>query len=166
MLSEKLAKALNDQMTYELHAGYIYIQMASYFHDQNLPGMAKWMELQAQEEAGHAMKFYGYLHSRMAHAEFGQLEKPTPSYSSPIDAFKAAMEHEKSVTSRIYNLLEIAQAEKDHPTVSFLQWFVDEQVEEEANVDEVIQRLEQVGDFRPGLYFLDKELGSRTVTAE
>lgn len=160
MISEKLHKALNDQMTYELNSAYIYMGMAAYFHEENLEGMASWMEAQAQEEVQHAMKFYSYIQERMAVVEWGALDKPANSYGSAVDAFKASLKHEQSVTKRIHELLELAQSEKDHPTVSFLQWFVDEQVEEESSVDAVIQRLEQVGDFRPGLYFLDRELGA------
>jgi ferritin len=161
MLSQKLHKALNDQMTYELNSAYIYMGMAAYFHEENLEGMAGWMEAQAQEEVEHAMKFYSYIQERMAVVEWGALDKPANDYDSPLAAYKKSLEHEQSVTRRIHDLLEMAQAEKDHPTVSFLQWFVDEQVEEESSVDAVIQRLEQVGDFRPGLFFLDRELGQR-----
>lgn len=162
MLSKKLLKALNDQMTYELNSSYIYLGMASYFNEQNLGGMAAWMSKQAQEEWGHGMKFKGYIEERMAQAEFGALDKPSVKYASPLAAFKAALKHEQSVTKRIYNLVDMAQAEKDHATVSFLQWYVDEQVEEESSVDHVIQRLEQIGDFRPGLFFLDGELARRS----
>ncbi|MFH0882335.1 MAG: ferritin [bacterium] len=161
MLSKKMLKALNDQMTYELNSSYIYLGMDSYFTEQNLNGMASWMSKQAQEEWGHGMKFKGYIENRLAQAEFGALDKPAVKYDSPLAAFKAALKHEKTVTKRIHDLVDLAQAEKDHATASFLQWYVDEQVEEESSVDHVIQRLEQIGDFRPGLFFLDGELANR-----
>lgn len=163
MLSDKLHKALNDQMTYELNSAYIYMGMAAYFHEEGLEGMAGWMEAQAQEEVQHAMKFYSYIQERMAVVEWGALDKPANSYDSALAAFEKSLEHEKSVTKRIHDLVDLSQAEKDHATASFLQWFVDEQVEEESSVDAVIQRLEQVGDFKPGLYFLDRELGARSA---
>ncbi len=161
MLSKKMHKALNEQMTFELNSSYIYLGMASYFSQQNLNGMASWMSKQAQEEWAHGMKFKAYVEERLAQAEYGALDKPAVKYDSPLAAFKTALKHEKTVTGRIHKLVDQAQEEKDHATVSFLKWFVDEQVEEESSVDRVIQRLEQIGDFRPGLYFLDSELGNR-----
>lgn len=161
MLSKEMQKALNDQMTFELYSAYVYLAMASYMHDENLEGMASWMEAQAQEEVGHAMKFYHYLIDRRSHAEFGALDKPKPSYSSPLEAFETAFKHEQEVTKRIHNIVKLAQKENDYPTESFLTWFVDEQVEEESTTDEVVQRLRQIGDFQPGLFFYDRELGQR-----
>lgn len=161
MLSDAMYKALNNHMKAEFFAGYLYLSMAAHFEHENLPGMAGWMHKQNQEEVEHAMKFFRYLNDRGAKASLQALEQPTTSWSSPLAAFKDALKHEQMVTGEIYRLLEMAQKEKDHATVHFLQWFVEEQVEEEANVEGVIARLEMAGDSKAALLFMDRELGAR-----
>ncbi|MCB2197901.1 ferritin [bacterium] len=160
MLSKKIQKAFNEQMTFELYSGYIYMSMAAWFRTQNLDGFAAWMENHAREEVTHGMKFYTYLYDRLSSAEFGAIAKPKTTWKSPIEAVKQAFDHEQEVTRRIHELVELAENEKDHASVSFLQWFVDEQVEEEQVVDEIYSRMQLVGDFKPGLFFLDRELAS------
>ena len=153
MLSKKLLKALNDQINLELYSWYLYLSMSSWFKDQNLPGMSNWMMMQAKEEIEHARKIWGYIFD------------PKLSWKSPIDAFKDAFKHEQAVTKSIHKLYELAQKEKDHAAVSFIQWFVDEQVEEEATVDEIITRINNYGDFKGGIFLLDGELAGRTAPA-
>lgn len=162
MLSKKIQKAFNEQMTFELYSGYVYMSMAAWFRTQSLDGFAAWMEANAQEEVTHAMKFYTYLYDRLSSAEFGAIDKPKNSWKSAAEAVKEAFDHEKEVTRRIHELVDLAHKENDHAAHSFLEWFVDEQVEEEKTVDEVYSRMELVGDFKPGLFFLDRELAGKT----
>ena len=165
MLSKKLLKALNDQINLELYSWYLYLSMSSWFKDQNLPGMSNWMMMQAKEEMEHARKIWGYIFDRRQTPVFEQIDKPKLSWKSPIDAFKDAFKHEQAVTKSIHKLYELAQKEKDHAAVSFIQWFVDEQVEEEATVDEIITRINNYGDFKGGIFLLDGELAGRTAPA-
>lgn len=165
MLSKKLQKAFNEQMTFELYSAYVYMAQAAWFHTQNLDGFAGWLEHHAQEEVQHAMKFYNFVNDRLSSAEFGAIDKPQATWKSPADAIKAAFDHEKEVTKRIHALVDLAGKEGDHASESFLQWFVDEQVEEEKIVDELYSRMELVGDFKPGLFFLDRELASGSTAA-
>lgn len=165
MLSEKMEKALNDQINAEMFSSYIYLAMAAYFEDVNFPGMAQWMRLQADEENLHAMKFYDYVIERHGRVTLGAIDQPQAAWDSPLAAFENAFEHERYISGRINDLVTLAIEERDHATNSFLQWFVDEQVEEEASVDAVVQDLKRVADFPAGLFMLDRELGQRTAAA-
>ena len=133
MLSSNMKKALNDQINAELYSAYLYLSMAAYFEDTNLPGMAGWMKAQAQEEVGHAMKFYGYVFDRDSKVELKAIDGPKTKWASPLAAFEDAYKHEQKVTGLIHKLVDLANKEKDHATRSFLNWFVDEQVEEDAS---------------------------------
>ncbi|MCF7936573.1 MAG: ferritin [Synergistales bacterium] len=161
MLSEKLWDALNDQVNAELHSAYVYLSMASWLEDASFQGMAKWMKAQANEEMEHAMKFYGYINDRRSRVELKPIDGPKTSWNSPLEAFEDAFEHEQYISGRIHSLLDIAHEERDYPTQEFLQWFVKEQVEEEASVDEVVQQLKMVQESRNGLFMLDRKLGER-----
>jgi ferritin len=161
MLSEKMLNELNDQINAELHSAYLYLAMAAHFEDVNLPGMVGWMKIQAQEEVGHAMKFYGYVFDRNAKVELKMIEGPQTKWDSPLAAFEAAFEHEQYISGRINKLVDLAVQDNDHATRSFLNWFVDEQVEEEATANDIVQRLKSVGDNKAGLFILDRELGGR-----
>jgi len=163
MLSDKMHAALNDQINAELHSAYIYLSMAAYFEDVNFAGMSGWMKAQAQEEVGHAMKFYGYIFDRGGTVELKAIEGPQTKWDSPLVAFEAAYKHEQYITGRINKLMDMAATDNDHATKSFLNWFVDEQVEEESSVDAIVQRLKVVGDSKPGLFMLDRELGGRSA---
>ncbi len=165
MLSERMVKALNDQINAELHSAYIYLAMSAYFADANFPGFAHWMRLQAQEELGHAMKFYDYIIERRGRVQLTALEAPATSWETPLAAFEDALKHEQYISGRINKLASLALEEHDHATGSFLKWFVDEQVEEEASVDAVVQDLKRVQDYPAGLFMLDRELGQRTPAA-
>ena len=161
MISEKMAAAINDQIKAEFDSAYIYLGMAAYFQDCNLPGMAHWMEKQYHEELEHAERFIEHLYERGARVKIGEIAKPKESYDGPLSVFKESLRHERYVTERIDKLMDQAIEEKDHATSSMLRWFVDEQVEEEANVEAIVRKLKFVGDSHASIYLLDKELGGR-----
>lgn len=161
MLSKKMQKALNDQINAEMASGYIYLSMSNSFELQNLPGMAAWMKAQAGEELGHALKIYGYIHSRNAEPSLAAIAAPQAGWDGPLAAFQDAYKHEQYISGRINKLVELARAEKDYATEVFLNWFVEEQVEEESSALAVVEKLKMIGDHRGGLYMLDRELGSR-----
>jgi ferritin len=166
MLSEKMLNELNDQINAELHSAYLYLAMSAYFEDLNLKGMAGWMKVQATEEVGHAMKFYGYVFDRNAKVELKMIEGPQTKWDSPLAAFQAALEHEQYITGRINKLVELANQDNDYATRSLLNWYVDEQVEEEASANEIVERLKSVSDNKAGLFILDRELGARKSGGE
>lgn len=163
MLSDAMEKALNEQIKWELWSGYLYLSMSSYFADKGLPGFAQWMRNQAAEELFHATKMFDYVIEAGGRATLQTIEAPPATWKSPQDVFEDGLKHEREVTARINNLVDIAQTHKDYATNNFLQWFVGEQVEEEANFGEVLGKVKLVGD-GGGLYMLDKELGARTFT--
>jgi ferritin len=161
MIKERVEKALNEQVNAEIYSAYLYLSMSSYFDSVNLPGFARWMKSQAMEEMVHAMKLYDYVIERGGRMLLGAIEAPPTQWDNPVAAFEATLEHERKVTALINNLVEIALDEKDHATNIFLQWFVSEQVEEEASVDSVLQKLKMIGSQGQGLFMMDRELGSR-----
>jgi len=160
-VSRKVLEAMNEQMNFELYSGYIYLSMASYFESESLRGFAHWMKVQFEEEKGHAMRFYSYLLERGFKPVFESIPRPKESWSSPLDAFEDALEHERKVTSRIWALVDLARSEGDKASERFLDWFVNEQVEEEAGVQLVVDLLKKVEDNVGGLLYLDSELGKR-----
>jgi ferritin len=161
MMTKKMGKALNDQINAELYSAYMYLSMSAYFEAENLPGFAKWMRIQWQEEIMHALKIYDYVNERGDKVVLKSIDEPPSKWKSPLDAFQATYKHEQIVTGRINDLVNMAEAEKDHATNAFLQWFVTEQVEEEKSADEIVQKLKRISDAPGGLYMLDKELGQR-----
>ncbi len=161
MLSAKMQEALNDQVNAELFSSYLYLSMVAYFEDKNLSGFADWMRAQAQEEVMHAMKFFDYIFERGGKAALKAIESPTTEWESPLAAFEAAYGHERYISDRINKLMTLARSENDYPTENFLQWFVAEQVEEEASVDTVVQTLKLAGDNLGALFMLNRELGTR-----
>lgn len=164
MLCKKMEDALNDQVKFELWSAYLYLSMASYFEDMGLMGFANWMKVQEQEEKFHATKFYNYTFERGGRIRLQTLEAPENTWESPLVAFKEVLKHERSVTARINDLMNLAIEEKDHATASYLKWFIDEQVEEEASVQDVINKLKLVEGNPSALYLLDKELATRVFT--
>ena len=152
---------LNKQVNAELYSGYLYLSMASYFEDDDLPGFANWMRVQAQEELEHGMKIYDYIIRRGGSVKLDAIEGPQTEWDSPLAAFEHVLSHEQTVTGLINNLVDIAITEKDHATNNFLQWFVEEQVEEEDNMRTIVEVLENLKDGYTGLYLYDKELGRR-----
>ena len=161
MLSAKMLKALNEQINAEMYSSYLYLGMSAWLKDINLRGAAHWMSEQAKEETGHAMKLYGYVYERLGRVTLAAIDAPPATWKSPLEAFQAAFKHEQKVTGMIGKLVEMAAAEKDHATVGFLQWFIKEQVEEEASSDEVVQMLKAIGDAAPAMFMLDAHLGRR-----
>jgi len=161
MLSKSMLKALNEQVNQELYASYLYLSMSAHFESSNLPGFALWMQVQSKEENGHAMKIYKYIHDRSERVTLETIDKPPSSFKKPLDVMKQALEHEKKVTGMITRLYEMAMKEKDYPTQVMLQWFINEQVEEEKTASDIIELLKQVGDAPAGLIMLDRQLGAR-----
>jgi ferritin len=161
LLAKKLEKALNAQINAEYHSAYLYLAMSAYFENLNLDGCATWMRLQAQEELLHGMKIFDYLVERGGRVVLDPIEAPPPDWTSPLAAFEDAYKHEQKVTGRINDLASMAQAAKDNATNNLMQWFVNEQVEEESAVDDIIQKLKLVGTKGPGLFMLDRELKTR-----
>ncbi len=161
MLSKKMEKALNDQINAEIFSTYLYLSMAAWFHSRKLSGFGRWMEMQAREEWEHSMKFFHYVDERGGRVVLSAVEAPQSEWESPLEAFKAAYEHEKYITGRIHDLVALAREEKDFATENFLQWFVTEQVEEESSTGRVVDQIEMVADSRQGLFMLDRELGAR-----
>lgn len=165
MASEKLLNALNDQYNLELLSGYYYMGMAAYCSDENMNGFAHFMIEQAKEEYFHSMKFYDFIYDMDGRVMTQAMDQPQNEFGSFLEVFQAALDHEKLVTSEIHKLVDLAIEEKSHATVQFLQWFVEEQREEENTMKDVIFKLEGIKDNFQGLYLLDKELGSRPSAA-
>jgi ferritin len=164
MLSKKMETALNKQVHAELYSAYLYLAMSSYFESVNLPGFASWMKIQTQEETAHAMKIYDFVHERGGSVKLAAIEAPPAKWRSPLAAFEAALAHEQKVTGLINSLTTLANQQKDHASGIFLQWFVTEQVEEEATADDIVNKLKLLGKSGHGLFMMDKELGSRSYT--
>lgn len=153
--------ALNEQMREEINSAYIYTAIAADMEAQNWKGVSAWFKAQAKEELGHAMKFYGYINERGEKAIMPALDKPKESWGSILNAYEEALKHEKYISGCIHKLVKLAKEVDDLPTENFLQWFVSEQVEEEAAPDDIIQMLKRVGDSPQMLFMIDRQLGSR-----
>jgi len=164
MFNKKMEKSFNEQINEELYSAYLYLSMVAYFESTNLPGFANWMRVQTQEEIVHAMKFYDYINQRNGRVVLTALADPQIEWKSPMDAFEAAYKHEVHITAKINELVNLAIEEKDHAANMFLQWFVNEQVEEEKNPLDIIQKLKLIKNSSEGLYMLDKELATRVFT--
>ena len=164
MISEQLVNEVNEQIKYEFFSAQLYLAMAAYCASEDLMGFANFFKVQAEEEKFHAMKFFDYLIERGERTRLTALDPPKNDYSSVLDAFKFSYEHELFVTKRIYKLMDIAVDEREHATISFLKWFIDEQVEEESMFSALVKKLERVDNNVSGLYMLDAELAQRTFT--
>ncbi|HRP01159.1 MAG TPA: ferritin [Candidatus Kapabacteria bacterium] len=164
MIKQSVQDAINSQIVREVFSSNLYLSMAAYFASQSLNGFASWMRIQAQEEMTHALKFFDYLLARNANPVIGAIDAPQISWGSPLEAFEDALNHERKVTNWINELVDLAINEKDHATNAMLQWFVNEQVEEEDNTSMIVDKLNLVGNNTQGLFMLDNELGSRTAT--
>jgi ferritin len=160
-LSKKLQDAINDQIKEELASAYIYLSMAAYCESMNLGGFAKWMVAQSLEEQSHAMKFYNYIYDRGGRVVLQALEQPPESFDGPIDVFEKTLAHEQYITSRIHKLYAMAVEENDYASLSILQWFVDEQVEEEKTAGDILEALKTLGEKGQGLFMLDRQLAQR-----
>lgn len=164
MLSDKLMNAINDQINYELYSANVYLAMQSYFASNDLDGFANFFKVQIQEETFHANKFFDYLSQMGGRVIIGSMPAPQSDFESVLHVFKEALAHERTVTQRVYNLMDIATEEREHATISLLKWFIDEQVEEETNFGGIVKRLERMGEDSAALYMLDSELASRVFT--
>ena len=163
MLNQKIQDAFNQQVNAEIYSSYLYFSMANYFESRSLKGMANWMHVQAQEELVHASKFCSFINERGGRVILAPIEGPKTDWGSPLEAFEDALHHEQKVTGLINGLVDLAIAESDHAANTFLQWFVTEQVEEEASVQEIVDNLKLAGDFGGMQFMLDKELGQRSL---
>jgi ferritin len=166
MLTKKVETALNKQINAELYSGYMYLAMSSHFETANLPGFAAWMKAQAGEELGHAMKMFEFVVERRGTVVLDAVDKPPSKWVSPLKTFEAVYEHEQKVTGLINKLADLAAAENDHATGVFLQWFINEQVEEEASADAIVQKLKLAKDSSGALLMLDRELGKRKAGSD
>jgi ferritin len=164
MIDEKVSAALNKQLRSELYSGYLYAAMYSYFESRNLKGFANWMGVQVQEELAHAQKLIEYMLERGGKPEFGSIDAPPTEWESPLAVYEAAYEHERGVTQSINDLVDVALAVRDHATATMLQWYVTEQVEEEASFDQIVQQLGLAGDNGAALLMMDRELAARVFT--
>ena len=161
MIGKMMTDALNIQMNREFFNARLYLSMSAYFESLDMPGAAQWMAAQAQEETGHAMRLYHHLRDRGVRILLAALEAPPTEWASPLAAFEAAYEHECKVSRQFDEHLTVAQAEKDNATIIFLQWFINEQVEEEASVDNIVRKIRMIGDHPGALFMLDRMLGER-----
>jgi ferritin len=161
MLSETVQQALNKQITYEFSASHAYMAMAAYFESLNLAGFASWFRVQSDEEREHAERIFDYVVDRGGRVALGPLPEPQSEFANPLDAMEHALQHERNVSAAINEIYALATRENDYATQSMLRWFVDEQVEEEKNADDVIQRLKLVGSNGTGLLLIDRQLAER-----
>ena len=161
MLNNKLEQQINDQIQYEFFSAYLYLSMSVWFETKNLKGFANWMRIQFQEEQAHALHMLDYVNGRGATVKLQALQVPKHTWENIIDVFKDTLEHEQSVTKRINDLVSEASNEKDHASFNFLQWYVGEQVEEEANVSQILEQLKLIEGTGPGLFMIDKDLQAR-----
>ena len=164
MLSPKMQDALNAQVNAEYYSSYLYLSMAAYCEEINFKGLATWFRVQSQEEMIHVMKFFNYVIDRKGRVELKAIEGPPTTWDSPLAAFEAALRHEQHVTGLINRLAGLAISENDYATHTLLEWFITEQVEEEASVDEVAQKLKLIGGDGGGLFMIDQELAQRVFT--
>lgn len=161
MIDQRMQEALNKQLNAELYSAYLYLSMSAHFQSLNLAGFANWMRVQAQEELAHALKFYDYVNERGGRVVLQPVEAPPAAWDSPLAVFEHVYQHEQKVTGMINKLVDLAVEARDHATNNFLQWFVSEQVEEEASANEVVQKLKLAGDAASALFMIDRELAQR-----
>jgi ferritin len=161
MLTKAVLDAMNDQIRLEFSSAYVYLAMSAHCESANLPGFAKWLRIQWEEELEHGMKLFHYVHERGGQVTLQPIEKPPAKWKSPADVFDHVLAHEQKVTASIHRLFEVATKEKDYPTQVMLQWFIKEQVEEEKNATEIVELLKLAGTGGPSLLMLDRQLGAR-----
>lgn len=165
MINEKMEKAFNDQINKEFYSEYLYLAMKAYFADLNLQGFVNWFDVQVQEEHAHGMGMYDYVLERGGKVELMTIDKPELEGSTPLEIFEQVLKHEEYVTSRINALMDVAEEVKDRAALSFLDWYLKEQVEEESSVSGVLATLKLIGDDKKALLMLDKDLSTRVFNA-
>ena len=161
MMSQTMQDALNEQMKHEFYSSYLYLSMSAYCDGMNLPGLSRWMRAQAQEEAKHAMKIFDHILDRGGRVSLDQIDRPPAQFATPREVFDQAHRHEQQVTASINRVYGLAMDERDFASKVFLDWFVQEQVEEEKTSGLLAEQLRMVGEDRPGLLMLDRDLGQR-----
>ncbi len=161
MLKSRIEQELNKQLNAEMYSAYLYLSMSAYLSTINLQGFSNWMKIQFEEEQSHAMKLYDYIIDRGGRVVLEQVDAPRKEWNGIIDIFENVLEHEQKVTAMINNLVDIGMEEKDHATVSILQWFVNEQVEEESGVSDTLDQLKLIEGKGAGLFMLDREAKQR-----
>jgi len=161
MLNEAIQDAINEQIKNELYSAYLYLSMSAYCESANLPGFAHWMREQAKGEVGHAMKLYEFVNDRGGRVLLKAIDQPPIEFRSPLDVFEKTLEHERKVTEMINNLYSLAIQEKDYASQTFLQWFIDEQVEEEKSASQILEQLKMIGESTVPLITLDRQLAQR-----
>lgn len=160
-INAPVQEILNKQINAEFWSAYLYLSMSAWFEEKGLKGFANWMRIQFQEETTHALKLFDYVTERQGIVKLEPIAAVQTEWKSILDAMEETYKHELKVTELIYNCLDVAEKQKDRATMSMLQWFVDEQIEEESNVDEIINQLKLIGDNGQAIYLLDKELSTR-----
>ena len=166
MPTKAVQAAINDQIAMELESAYVYLSMAAYFDENNLPGFSHWMRMQHGEELAHAMKMFDFMLDNGGHVVLKALAKPPSQFKGALAVMKQSLKHERKVTGAITKLYELAVREKDYPAQILLQWFISEQTEEEKTVGDIIAQMEMVGDSGSGLLLIDQQLSGRTAAAQ
>jgi ferritin len=166
MIPKAMQDAMNEQIKNELYSAYLYLSMAAHFESKTLAGFANWLRIQAKEELGHAMKFYDFILERGGEVTLKAIDQPPSSWKSNLEAFEQVLAHEQKVTKNIHDLYELALKEKDYPSQVMLQWFIEEQVEEEKNATEIIEKLKMIEAHGTAVLMLDHELGEREAEEE
>jgi ferritin len=164
MIKKTIEEKLNEQIQKEFYSAYLYLAIEAYFLSINLDGFANWFHVQAQEERDHAMLIFNYINRVAGRVNLRQINEPPADFGSVEEALKAALDHERFVTSSIYDIVDLANSEKDHKTIAFLQWFVNEQVEEEENAEKNLAAFQFVKDDPKGILLLDREMAARVYT--
>ena len=163
MINKTVQDAITEQIKNELYSAYLYLSMSAYFESITLPGFAKWMRIQAEEEQEHAMKFYDYVFERGGRVQLKAIDQPPFEWKSPSDVFVQVLEHEQKVTGMIHNLYALALKENDYASQVMLQWFITEQVEEEMNAATIIEMLKRIDARDTSILMLDHDLGKRSA---
>ncbi|MBT8045616.1 MAG: ferritin [Pontiella sp.] len=163
MISDKMQKELNEQVNKEFYSAYMYLAMSAYCNTIGLPGFAHWMRLQYEEENMHVTRMYDYILNQGGEIHLKAIEEPPTEYGTPIEVFEQTLEHEQFITKSIHKLMSLAVQETDYATQTFLQWYVTEQVEEEANVNDILLPLRMVGEDKSGLMLIDQQLSGRAA---
>jgi ferritin len=161
MISQKIQDEMNQQIMHEMYSAYLYLAMSSHCEQSNLPGFAKWLRMQADEEMEHAMKFYDFIHERQGKVTLYAIDQPPTEFGAPLAIFEQVYEHEQKVTARIHHIYKLALEENDYPSQVFLHWFINEQVEEEANSSQILDTLRLIGESNNGIFMLDHRLSKR-----
>ena len=164
MINPKMEAALNKQINEEFYSSFLYLSMSAFFESISLTGFANWMKIQSQEEYVHATKFYTYLIQKGGRVQLEAIQKPKTEWKNVLDVYEETYAHEQKISALVNNLVDLALEVKDHATNSFLQWFVNEQVEEEANVTKILDDLKMIADNKSILFMIDREMGQRVYT--